>query len=96
MLSSLVSMPPCSMVRCPEEEGEGKTAFIDQRAVAAGKKFRIYLAGSVCVYIYIYDMGTFGSLRSRCSLQTVPNVKSDIIFEISNPITYLFMCILLI
>ena len=29
----------CSMVRCPEEgeEGEGETAFIDQRAVAAGK-----------------------------------------------------------
>ena len=30
-------MTPCSMVRCPEGE-EGKTAFIDQRAVAAGKK----------------------------------------------------------
>ena len=32
------------MVRCAEEgeegeEGEGETAFIDQRAVAAGKKF---------------------------------------------------------
>ena len=41
MLSSLVSMLPCSMVRCAEgeEEGEGgKTALIDQRAVAAGKK----------------------------------------------------------
>ena len=38
MLSSLVAMPPCSMVRCAEgEEGE-ETAFIDQRAVAAGKK----------------------------------------------------------
>ena len=39
MLSSLVSMTPCSMVRCAEEEegGEGKTALIDQRAVAAGK-----------------------------------------------------------
>ena len=36
MLSSLVSMLPCSMVRCAE--GEGKTALIDQRAVAAGKK----------------------------------------------------------
>ena len=35
-------MLPCSMVLCPEleEEGEeGKTALIDQRAVAAGKKF---------------------------------------------------------
>ena len=33
-------MLPCSMVLCPEleEEGEGgKTALIDQRAVAAGK-----------------------------------------------------------
>ena len=32
-------MLPCSMVLCPEvwEEGGGKTAFIDQRAVAAGK-----------------------------------------------------------
>ena len=30
-------MPPCSMARCPEGEGEGETAFIDQRAVAAGK-----------------------------------------------------------
>ena len=32
-------MTPCSVVRCAEEEegGEGKTAFIDQRAVAAGK-----------------------------------------------------------
>ena len=29
-------MLPCSMVLCPE--GEGKTALIDQRAVAAGKK----------------------------------------------------------
>ena len=41
MLSSLVSMLPCLMVRCAEEEGEeggGKTALIDQRAVAAGKK----------------------------------------------------------
>ena len=41
MLSSLVSMLPCSMVLCPEleEEGEeGKTALIDQRAVAAGNK----------------------------------------------------------
>ena len=39
MLSSLVSMPPCSIVRCAEGEGEegGETAFIDQRAVAAGK-----------------------------------------------------------
>ena len=39
MISSLVSMPPCSMVRCAEEEGgeEGKTALIDQRAVVAGK-----------------------------------------------------------
>ena len=27
----------CSMVRCPEGEEEGETAFIDQRAVAAGK-----------------------------------------------------------
>ena len=36
ILSSLVSMPPCSMARCPEG-GEGETAFIDQRAVAAGK-----------------------------------------------------------
>ena len=35
MLSPLVSMLPCSMVRCAEE---GKTALIDQRAVAAGKK----------------------------------------------------------
>ena len=33
-------MLPCSMVRCAEgeEEGGGKTALIDQRAVAAGKK----------------------------------------------------------
>ena len=33
-------MPPCSMVRCAEEGGEeeeGKTALIDQRAVAGGK-----------------------------------------------------------
>ena len=30
-------MLPCSMILCGEEEGE--TAFIDQRAVAAGKKF---------------------------------------------------------
>ena len=38
MLSSLVSMPPCSMVLCGEvEEGGEETAFIDQRAVAAGK-----------------------------------------------------------
>ena len=42
MLSSLVSMLPSSMVRCAEgggggEEEEGETAFIDQRAVAAGK-----------------------------------------------------------
>ena len=36
MLSSLVSMPPYSMVRCPE--GEGKIAFIDRHAVATGKK----------------------------------------------------------
>ena len=40
MLSSLVSMPPCSMVRCAVgEEGEGEggeTALVDQRAVAAG------------------------------------------------------------
>ena len=31
-------MPPCSMVRCAEEEGEeegGETALVDQRAVAA-------------------------------------------------------------
>ena len=40
MLSSLVSMLPCSMVRCAEG-GEGKTALIDQRAVAAGKKIVI-------------------------------------------------------
>ena len=43
-LSSLVSMLPCSMVRCAEEEegeeGGGKTALIDQRAVAAGKNQR--------------------------------------------------------
>ena len=32
----LVSMLPCSMVLCGEEEGE--TAFIDQSAVATGKK----------------------------------------------------------
>ena len=40
MLSSLVSMLPCSIALCAElEEGEGgKTALIDQRAVAAGKK----------------------------------------------------------
>ena len=31
-------MPPCSMVHCPEEGEEGKTALIDQRAVAVGKK----------------------------------------------------------
>ena len=38
MLSSLASMPPCSLVRCAEGgEEEGKTALIDQRAVAAGK-----------------------------------------------------------
>ena len=37
MLSSLVSMLPCSMVGCAE--GEGETALIDQRAVAAGKNF---------------------------------------------------------
>ena len=30
-------MLPCSMILCPEE-GEGKTALIDQRAVAAGNK----------------------------------------------------------
>ena len=35
MLSSLVSMLPCSMVLCAEVE---EPAFIDQRAVAAGKK----------------------------------------------------------
>ena len=43
MWSSLVSMLPCSMVfrgEEEEEEGEGKTAFIDQRAVAAGKKWK--------------------------------------------------------
>ena len=35
MLSSLVSMLPCSMVLSGEV---GETAFIDQHAVAAGKK----------------------------------------------------------
>ena len=39
MLISLVSILACSMVRCGEggEGEEGKTALIDQRAVAAGK-----------------------------------------------------------
>ena len=37
-------MPPCSMACCPEregEEGEGETAFKDQRAVAAGKNLNL-------------------------------------------------------
>ena len=33
-------MLPCSMVLCAEVEEEGETAFIDQRAVAAGKNVR--------------------------------------------------------
>ena len=47
MLSSLVSMLPCSMVYCAEGEEEegGKTALIDQRAVATGKNI---LEGETC------------------------------------------------
>ena len=40
MLSSLVPMLPCSMVRCAEGGEGGKIALIDQCAVAAGKKKR--------------------------------------------------------
>ena len=50
MLSSLVLMPPCSMVRCAEgEEGEGggETALIDQRAVPAGKN---YFGRGFCIF----------------------------------------------
>ena len=42
MLSSLVSMPPVSMVFRGEEEGEEETAFIDQRAVPLVKMAQIY------------------------------------------------------
>ena len=59
-------MIPCSMVRCSEEEG--KTALIDQRAVAAGKKWsekwhKMCKIGSLCVHSI--QMALWASFRAK-------------------------------
>ena len=59
MLSSLVSMIPCSIIlRADVGEGEEETALIDidQRAVAAGRNANFHgvmqLFGNLCVYLF--------------------------------------------
>ena len=66
MLSSFVSMLPCSIILCAEE---GETAFIDQRAVGKNQFLnflytRVRLPGDL-IFGFLASLGSYGHREMR-------------------------------